>query len=81
MPSATRVFDADHVPKINAPTQGNCAMDERLDRLIEAARTRPTDEQSREEQRVNFAYGNASEGDKKSTKESVRAASTIAKAS
>jgi len=39
------------------------------------------DEQGREEQRVNFAYGNASEGDSKSTKESVRAASAITKVS
>ena len=56
-------------------------MDEKLAQLIEAARTRGMDESSREEQRINFAYGNASEGDKKSTKESVRAASAFTKAS
>jgi len=49
----------------------------KLSRLIDAARTRPVDEASREEQRINFAYGNAADGDKSSTKESVRAASAI----
>ena len=56
-------------------------MDERLAKLIEAARTRPMDEQSREDQRINFAYGNASESDKNSTKQSVRAASEFTKVS
>ena len=60
---------------------GITTMDEKLAQLIEAARTRGMDESSREEQRINFAYGNASEGDKKSTKESVRAASAFTKAS
>jgi hypothetical protein len=52
-------------------------MDAKLEDLLEAARTRQTTEADREEQRINFAFGNASEDDKKSTKESIRAASVI----
>jgi hypothetical protein len=55
-------------------------MDEELARLIEAARTRVMDDVGREEQRINFAYGNAAWSDKSSTKDSVRAASAIKKA-
>jgi hypothetical protein len=55
-------------------------MDDKLALLIEKARTRAVDDNARDEQRINFAYGNAAEGDVRSTKESVRAASAIAKA-
>ena len=50
-----------------------------VERLIEAARSRPRamTESERDEQRVNFAYGNAPESDTRSTKESVIAASKI----
>ncbi len=52
-----------------------------LDRLVEEARIRGMSAADREEQRINFAYGNAPESDKKSTKDSVRAASKILQAS
>lgn len=54
-------------------------MEDKLTQLIEAARTKVIDEAAREEQRINFAYGNAADGDHGSTKESVRAASVIMK--
>jgi hypothetical protein len=59
------------------PREGATRMDNNLERLIKEARDRSMDETSREEQRVNFAFGNASEGDQNSSKESVRAASQI----
>jgi hypothetical protein len=34
-------------------------MNEELEKLIEAARTRPVSEAEREAQRISFAYGNA----------------------
>lgn len=51
-------------------------MDRRLEELIEAARKREMSPSEREEQRINFAYGNAPPGDN-STHETVKAASTI----
>ncbi len=51
-------------------------MDHDLEKLINAARHRTMSDAEREEQRVNFAYGNAPDGDN-STHETVRAASTI----
>lgn len=51
-------------------------MDRNLEKLIEDARNRPMSQSDWEEQRINFAYGNARDGDN-STKETVRAASTI----
>ena len=54
-------------------------METDLERLIEIATKRVQTPEDREEQRINFAYGNAPEGDR-STKESVRAASEIMKA-
>ncbi len=51
-------------------------MDRNLEKLIELARTREMSEADWEEQRINFAYGNAPKGDN-STKDTVRAAATI----
>lgn len=55
-------------------------MDRKLETLIESARNREMSPEEWEEQRINFAYGNAPDGDN-STKETVRAASTIMKQS
>ncbi len=56
-------------------------MNDSLARLIEAARERGMDESNKDEQRINFAFGNAAEGDKNSTKETIRYASALTKAS
>jgi hypothetical protein len=55
-------------------------MDRKLDELLKAARTRQMTAKEEEEQRIDFAYGNAPEGDS-GTVETVRAASTILKRS
>jgi hypothetical protein len=56
-------------------------MDIELERLLAAALSRELTDADREEQRINFAYGNAPDSDKNSTKDSVRAASKNIKAS
>ena len=53
----------------------------KLDDLLRTARQRQMSPEEAEAQRVNFAFGNASAGDKNSTIETVRAASTIMKQS
>lgn len=55
-------------------------MDKELEQLLSAARQRTMSPDERDAQRINFAYGNASEGDTTSTIETVKAASTIMKA-
>ena len=55
-------------------------MERKLDKLLEAARKRRMTEEEVELQRVSFAFGNAPHGDSGSM-ESVKAASTILKAS
>lgn len=50
-----------------------------LDGLLHTARQRQMSPEDVEAQRVSFAFGNASAGDKNSTIETVRAASTIIK--
>ncbi len=47
-----------------------------LDKLLEKARKRTVSAKDREEQRINFAYGNAPDGDN-STIDTVKAASKI----
>ncbi len=54
-------------------------MDNKLSELLAAARKREMTPDDIETQRVNFAYGNAPDGDVNSTIETVRAASTIMK--
>jgi hypothetical protein len=51
-------------------------MDKTLDQLLEEARKRKMSPKEREEQRINFAYGNAADGDN-STIDTVKAASKI----
>jgi hypothetical protein len=51
-------------------------MDAKLTQLVKAARGVKLTEAQIEEQRINFAYGNAGEGDE-GTQEAVRAAATI----
>jgi hypothetical protein len=51
-------------------------MDRGLEKVIEAARRKEMSPEEKEEQRINFAYGNAPDGDK-GTHETVKAASTI----
>lgn len=51
-------------------------MERDLEHLIEKARRREMTAAEKEEQRINFAYGNAPDGDN-STHETVKAASTI----
>jgi hypothetical protein len=53
-------------------------MDGRLMELLKAVRSRIMTPEERETQRVNFAFGNAPDGDN-STIETVKAASTIMK--
>lgn len=53
-------------------------MNEKLEQLIEAAKTRQMSAEEVEEQRVSFAYGNAPE-ESKSTMETMRLASTYLK--
>lgn len=71
------------IPALTTRREGNprreSTVENKLAQLIEAARTKVIDDTAREEQRINFAYGNAAEGDHGSTKESVRAASVIMK--
>jgi hypothetical protein len=55
-------------------------MDRKLADLLNAARTRQITPKEEEEQRIDFAFGNAPEGDS-GTVETVRAASTILKRS
>ena len=55
-------------------------MNRKLEELLEAARSRQMTVKEEEEQRIDFAYGNAPEGDS-GTVETVRAASTILKRS
>ncbi len=55
-------------------------MDKKLDELLKEARNRLMTVKELEEQRINFAYGNAPEGDS-GTVETVRAASAILKQS
>jgi hypothetical protein len=57
---------------------GAMAMDKKLSELVEAARKRKMSPEERETQRINFAYGNAPEGDN-STIDTVKAASEIMK--
>ena len=57
---------------------GETAMDGKLMELLKAVRTRIMTPEERETQRVNFAFGNAPDGDN-STIETVKAASTIMK--
>ena len=59
---------------------GAMAMDNILGKLLQRAKTRTMTLQEQEEQRVNFAYGNAAEDDHGSTIETVRAAAIILKA-
>lgn len=53
-------------------------MNDRLAALLKAVRKRTMTPEERETQRINFAYGNASNGDN-STIDTVKAASTIMK--
>lgn len=53
-------------------------MDAELKRLLQAAKGIEMSPEEREEQRINFAYGNAGEGEE-GTKEAVRAAATVMK--
>ena len=49
-------------------------MDVKLSELLEAARQRKMSPQEEEAQRINFAYGNSPEEDKRCTIDSVKAA-------
>lgn len=51
-------------------------MNTKLANLLQAARQTRMSKKQIEEQRINFAYGNAGEGDE-GTKEAVKAAATI----
>jgi len=53
-------------------------MDEQLKTLVDRAKNVSMTQPEIDEQRINFAYGNAGEGDE-GTKDSVKAAATIMK--